>query len=101
MERNLGDMRITEAADVTYDVLGHTTLCLLHPFPRWTAYALAEYRPSIERLAAMNSWKARELLGIDKNEKLAPVSNAELADRLFFGDAAILEVLRAGYANLV
>ncbi len=93
MERNLGDMRITEAADITYDVLGHTALCLLHPFPRWTGYALAEYRPLIEKLAAMNSWKARELLRIDRNEKLAPVSNVELADRFFFGDVAILEAL--------
>ncbi len=48
MERNLGDMRITEAAEVTYDLLGHTTLCFLHPFPRWTAYVLQEHRPLVE-----------------------------------------------------
>lgn len=29
IERILGDMRITEAAAVTYDLLGHTTLCSL------------------------------------------------------------------------
>src|SRR5262249_46072676 len=52
-ERNLGDMRATESSNVTYDYLGHFALCLLHPFPRWTAYALQEHRPLIETLASM------------------------------------------------
>jgi hypothetical protein len=100
-ERNLGDMRITEAASVTYDVLGHTTLCFLHRFPDWIAYVLDHHRPLVETLAAMNSWKARELLGIPREQKLEPVSDLDLANRFFLGDTAILSVLRAGYAGLV
>lgn len=101
MERNLGDMRVTEAAAVTYDGLGHLTLCLLHPFPAWTAYVIQEHRPLLETLSAMNSWKARELLGIKENEKLPALDNEDLAKRFFFGDTETLAALRAGYANLV
>jgi hypothetical protein len=42
-ERNLGDGRMTEAAAVSCDLLGHSTLCLLSRFPRWMAYALQEH----------------------------------------------------------
>lgn len=101
MERNLGDMRITEAADITYDVLGHTTLCLLHPFPKWTAYVLQEYRPLIEALASMNSWKARELLGIADHQKTSVMPETDLANRFFFGDVETLKALRGGYSSLV
>jgi hypothetical protein len=101
MERNLGDMRITEAADVTYDLLGHTTLCLLHPFPKWTAYVLQAHRPLIETLASLNSWKARELLGIGQHEQYPHMSNIDLANRFFYGDVETLEALRAGYSSLV
>jgi len=100
-ERDLGDMRITEASDVTYDNLGHGALCLLHPFPRWTAYALQEHRALIETLASMGSWKARELLGIPREASVTRAGNAELAARFFFGDVATVEALRAGYVGLV
>ena len=101
MERNLGDMRITEAADVTYDGLGHTTLCLLHPFPRWTAYVLQEHRPLIETLASLNSNKARELLGLSHNDEYPRMSDIDLANRFFFGDTETLAALRTGYSGLV
>ncbi len=100
-ERNLGDMRITKATSVTYDLLGHTTLCVISRFPKWIDYALDQHRPLIEALAAMNSWKARELLGIPQERKLAPANDIDLANRFFFGDIATLNALRAGYAGLV
>ena len=94
-------MRMTDAAEVTYNLLGHSSLCLLSRFPRWTAYALQEHRPLIESLASMNSWKAKELLGIQPKEESALVSNGDLAKRFFYGDVATLEALPAGYSCLV
>jgi hypothetical protein len=99
-ERNPGDASITEAAAVTFDLLGHATLCLLEPSPRWTAYALEQHRPSIERLAAMNSWKAGKLLGLEEASKPAPLNDIELADLFFFGDVETWRALRAGYGGL-
>ena len=52
-ERSLGEMRMTEWSSVTYDNLGHLTLCLLHRFPKWKDYLLEERRPLIEKLASM------------------------------------------------
>jgi hypothetical protein len=49
----------------------------------------------------MNSWKARELLGIDNAEKPLPMSKTDLANRFFFGDVEILEALRTGYSGRV
>jgi hypothetical protein len=98
-ERNLGDGRMTEAAAISYDLLGHTTLCLLSRFPRWTAYALQEHRPLIAALASMNSWKAKELLGVGPKDEFGPVMKADLAKRFFFGDVATLEALDAGYSG--
>lgn len=100
-ERNLGEMRITEAASVTYDVLGHMTLCILHPFPTWTDYVLREYRPLVETLASLNSWKAKELLGMKQEEATPRASDADLAKRFFFGDEHMLAGIRAGYLGLV
>jgi hypothetical protein len=98
-ERNLGDSRMTEAAEVTYDLLGHMTLCLLSRFPKWTAYALREQRSSIKALASMNSWKAKELLNLGRNETVAPLSNSEIANLFFFGDIATLKTLETGYSG--
>jgi hypothetical protein len=98
-ERALGDMRMTEWASVTYDNLGHLALCLLHPFPEWTSYALSECRPLIETLASMNSWKAKELLGYEQLSDLPPPSDADLAARFFFGDIGTLQELRHGYSS--
>jgi hypothetical protein len=100
-ERNLGDMRITEAASVTYDVLGHLTLCVLHPFPKWADYVLREHRPLVETLASLNSWKAKELLGIKREEQSLRTSDGDLANRFFFGDGHTLAALRGGYSGLV
>jgi hypothetical protein len=100
-ERNMGEGRMTEAAEVTYDLLGHDSLCLLSRFPRWTTYALQELRSLIETLASMNSWKAKELLGIKPNDDFTPASDDDLAARFFYGDVAILQALRAGYTRRI
>jgi hypothetical protein len=98
-ERNLGDAGMTETAEVTYDLLGHTTLCLLSRFPQWTAYALREHGASIETLASMQSWKAKELLGFNRKEQFVSASNVDIAKRFFYGDIATLEALEAGYSG--
>ena len=96
-ERNLGDGRMTEAAAVTYDLLGHNTLCLLSRFPRWTAYAVQEHRSLIEKLASMNSRQAMELLGLKLNQEFPRATDADFAERFFYGDIATLQALQEGY----
>jgi hypothetical protein len=98
-ERSLGEMRMTEWSSVTYDNLGHLTLCLLHRFPKWKVYLLEQRRPLIEKMASLNSWAAKEMLGIDKQENYGSITDAELANRFFLGDIATLQALRAGYSG--
>jgi hypothetical protein len=96
-ERSLGEMRMTEWSSVTYDNLGHSTLCLLHRFPKWKAYLLEQRRPLIEKIASLNSSAAKEMLAVNRQENYGSITNAELANRFFLGDIATLEALRAGY----
>jgi hypothetical protein len=96
-ERSLGDMRLIEWSSVTYDNLGHKTLCLLHPFPKWKAYALQKHRPLVEALASLGSWAARELLEVPKDQRCEPLADGEVAKRFFLGNEAMLRTLRAGY----
>jgi hypothetical protein len=95
--RSLGDMRLIEWSSVTYDNLGHKTLCLLHPFPKWKAYALQKHRPLVEALASLGSWAARELLEVPKDQRCEPLADGEVAKRFFLGNEAMLRTLRAGY----
>ena len=97
-ERDLGDMQMVEFANVSYDNLGHLTLCLLHRIPQWTEFALEAHRPLIETLAARGSWKAREILKIPNEQELERPTKEELAARFFFGDIETLEALQSGYA---
>jgi hypothetical protein len=98
-ERNLGDGRMTEAAAVNYDLLGHNTLSLLSRFPQWTTYALQEHRSLIEKLASMGSWKAMELLGLKLNQDFPRATDADFAERFFYGDLATLQALQNGYSG--
>jgi len=98
-ERSLGEMRMTEWSSVTYDNLGHSTLRLLHRFPKWKTYLLEQRRPLIEKMASLNSLAAKEMLGVDKQESYGLITDAELADRFFLGDIATLQALRAGYSR--
>jgi hypothetical protein len=96
-ERSLGEMRMTEWSSVTYDNLGHLTLCLLHRFPQWKEYLLKERRPLIGKLACMGSHAAKAMLGVDARDNFGVISDSELAERFFFGDIATLFALRSAY----
>ena len=90
---------MTEVAAVSYDLIAHTTLCLLSRFPKWIDYGLREHRPLIAALASMNSWNAKELPGVKPKDEFGPVMKADLAKRFFFGDVAALEALDTGYTR--
>jgi hypothetical protein len=96
-ERSLGDMRMIEWSSVTYDNLGHLTLCLLHPFPKWKAYALDQHRALVEALASLGSWAAKDMLEIPHHQKRELLADAEVAKRFFLGNEATLRALRGGY----
>jgi hypothetical protein len=98
-ERPLGEMRMTEWSSITYDNLGHGALCLLHRFPKWKDYLLQERLPLLEDLAALGSWAAKKMLGVQPQDKFGSVSDAELANRFFLGDVGTLRVLRAAYGG--
>lgn len=99
-ERSLGEMRMTEWSGVTYDYLGHLTLCFVKQFPKWQDYALANHRPLIEKLSALGSWSARKLLAIPDDADVAPLGDDEIAQRFFFGDVDMLKTLRAHYRGI-
>lgn len=96
-ERSLGEMRMTDWSSVTYDNLGHLTLCLLHRFPRWKEYLLNERKPLIEKLASIGSHAAKTMLGVDIRNSFGNITDVELADRFFFGDTTMLAALRSAY----
>ena len=98
-ERSLGDMRMIEWSCVTYDNLGHLTLCLMHPFPQWKAYTLENHRPLLERLASLGSSVAKEMLGLSKQDDYPALADTEMAKRFFLGNEATLQVLRARYSG--
>ncbi|MBL6459041.1 type I restriction enzyme HsdR N-terminal domain-containing protein [Belnapia sp. T6] len=95
-ERNLGEVHPTEAAGIVYDELGHNCLCILDRSPEWRSYALAQHRPEVEHLAAIGSWQARAWIGMSRDDG-AQASEAELADRFFFGDVEVAAALRNSY----
>lgn len=96
-ERNLGEMAMTEWSSVTYDNLGHSTLCLMHRFSAWKEFVVEHQKPLLENLAAMGSWAAKDLLGVPHRESYGSITDQQLADRFFLGDVSTLEALRAGY----
>jgi hypothetical protein len=96
-ERPVGDGRMTEWSSVTYDNLGHLTLCLMHRFPKWKAYVLENHRPLLETLASLGSWAAKDMLGVPQQNDYGAIADAELAKRFFLGNTATLQALRAGY----
>jgi len=96
-ERSLSEMRMIEWSAVTYDNLGHLTLCLMHGFPKWQAHVLDKHRPLVESLVSLGSWSAREMLGIARNATLEPLPDSQLAQRVFYGNEATLLALRTFY----
>lgn len=96
-ERNLGELHPTEWCCVTYDFLGHLILCLLPPFPEWKDYILQNHLPEVTALAKLQSWAAKQLLGIEISDQVTPPDDQFLADRFFLGDVETLRFLRAKY----
>lgn len=87
--------KMRERCPITDDVKQDSRL----PFPRWRAYLLEERRPLVEKLASLNSWAAKKMLGIEPGDSFGAVSDVELADRFFFGDVETLKAIRAGYGG--
>ena len=96
-EKNLEEIHPTEACCVEFDLLGHCCLGIVAQFPEWKDYALSEHRREIKLLSDMQSFTARELLGLDPLAQMEPCSDQCLADRFFFGDLETMRELRAGY----
>jgi hypothetical protein len=78
-------------------VLGHLTLCLLHPLPEWKEYALANHRSDIETIAHLGSNEARRLLGIPEHVALERPADRVIAERFYLGDEATFLELRDKY----
>jgi hypothetical protein len=98
-ERALGELHPTESVSVNYDFLGHFALCVLSSIPKWKEYILQTHQAELRTLAALGSWSARELLGLDKTAAYPPLPDEEVAARFFFGDIAMMRALRNGYAG--
>ena len=98
-ERSLGEMRMTEWSSVTYDNLGHGTLCRLYRFPEWKAYLLEHEHRLVETMATYGSNAAKAMLGIEPHHGAGVVSDQDMADRFFFGDVATLNTLRTAYSG--
>jgi hypothetical protein len=95
-ERDLGEIFLTEFCGVTYDFLGHMVLCLLR-LPEWREYILKHQLPEVTALAKLQSWAARQLIGMEITEQVEPPDDQFLADRFFLGDLGTLQFLRARY----
>ncbi|MGE0115887.1 MAG: hypothetical protein AB7T07_13520 [Steroidobacteraceae bacterium] len=96
-ERDLGELHPTELVDVTYDFLGHFTLCLVDYFPAWKDYVLNNHRAEVQAIAALGSWKAKEWLGLKVDEQVPGMNTQDIANRFFFGDTQTLDALIKGY----
>lgn len=96
-ERNLGETHPTESCCVMYDFLGHMVLCLLPPFPEWKDYILRNHLPEVTALAKLQSWAAKQLLGMEISDQADTPDDQFLADRFFLGDVKTLRFLRASY----
>ncbi|GAB6854138.1 hypothetical protein JCM15831A_11620 [Asaia astilbis] len=100
-ERNLDEMLPTECCSVDFDYLGHLILCLLPPFPKWERYILDNHLTEVTNLAKLQSWSAKQLLGIEISDELQPLDDEFLANRFFLGDVETLRFLRAKYTGKI
>jgi hypothetical protein len=62
-------------------------------------YIMSIHEPELRSLARLGSWRARELLGLEKTEPYLPPSDEELAERFLFGNTALVGRLRSGYSG--
>jgi hypothetical protein len=96
-ERDLGEIFPTEACNVVYDCLGHNCLCAINLFTCWKEFTMANHHTEVDKLAALGSWQAKELLGLEVGADLPKLDDQAMADRFFFGDVGTFLTLRAAY----
>jgi len=98
-ERSVGEIQPAESCCVSFDFLGHMTLCLLQLFPEWQDEVLQNHLPEISDLAKLGSWAAKKQLGMNVGDFVEPPEDLFLADRFFLGDVETLRFLRAKYGG--
>lgn len=87
----------TEVSSTVYDNLGHGALCVLGNNVDWKDYALKAHRTEVELLADIGSWRAREMLGLERlAERPLPPAQV-LADRFFVSDVKMCRALGSAY----
>ena len=96
-ERDIGESYPTEGTDVVYDSLGHGVLCMMDAHETWKNYVLDRHRGDVETLARIGSWQAKEWLGFEIESSCPRLSDQEMADRFFLGEATMFRRLKAGY----
>jgi hypothetical protein len=69
----------------------------LPPFPEWKDYILKHHLPEVTALATLQSWAAKQLLGMEISDQVESPDDQFLADRFFLGDVRTLQFLRARY----
>lgn len=95
-QRDLGETYPTEATCVSYDFLGHCTLCLLDGFPHWKEYVISNLRPELDAIVSLGSWQARKWLGLSADDVTSP-RESEYAERFFFGNLRFSSEFRDVY----
>ena len=96
-ERGLEEIHPTEMVDVVYDQLGHCILCVADDHNVWRDYILEHHTQEVETIAQFGSWKARSLLGRDRQDPSPQASDQTTADRFFLGDVATFRRIRTAY----
>ena len=97
---NFGEIFPVEYSAVAYDFLGHGALCAIKNSPQWRDYVLQNHSPEVQTLLRLHSWAAREMLGFEITQDVGEnITDAELADRFFYGNLNILQQLKIGYGS--
>lgn len=97
-EQSDGEVHPTECMQVTYDYLGHLTLCLIEKFPKWKSYVLSNHANEIAFQSAQGLSKAQEFAGELDLAPMRPKQVRELATKRFFlGQKEIHKALIDGY----
>lgn len=60
---------------------------------------MSTHEADVRTLASLGSWSACDLLGLDRGSVHPSATDAELANRFFLGDVAMVTALRDGYTG--
>lgn len=101
-EFNFGETHPTQYCSVSYDFLGHGTLCAIEQNEKWTNYVLEHHKGLVIEIAQLGSWSAQKMLRSD----IQNASNTEYqfddeiaCRRFFFNDTNLYEQLRLAYSG--